>query len=131
MAHFAEIDANNKVKRVIVVSNDACGGGVYPESDTIGAMFCHNLLGGTWKQTSYNNNFRKRYAGIGFEFDATNDCFWTPKPYASWSTNTTTLEWEAPVTKPDGNYEWDEDAYQADTANPKTAGWVAIYLPEA
>jgi hypothetical protein len=126
MAHFAEIDANNIVKRVIVVSNDDCGGGTYPGSDSVGAAFCNNLLGGTWKQTSYNSNFRKRYAGKGFEFDATNDCFWSPQPYASWSKNTTTLEWEAPITKPDGDYYWDEDAYQADTADPKTAGWVAV-----
>lgn len=130
MAHFAEIDANNIVKRVIVVSNDDCNGGTYPGSEASGAAFCHNLLGGTWKQTSYNSNFRKRYAGKGFEFDATNDCFWSPQPYASWSKNTTTLEWEAPITKPDGEYEWDEDAYQADTADPKTAGWVAMDAPE-
>jgi hypothetical protein len=104
MAHFAEIDANNKVKRVIVVSNSDCGGGTYPGSDPIGAAFCNNLLGGTWKQTSYNSNFRKRYAGKGFEFDATNDCFWPPQPYASWSKNTETLEWEAPIAKPDGDY---------------------------
>jgi hypothetical protein len=122
MAHFAEIDANNKVKRVIVVSNDDCGGGTYPGSDPIGAAFCNNLLGGTWKQTSYNSNFRKRYAGKGYEFDAVNDCFWAPQPYASWTKNTTTLEWEAPIAKPDGDYIWDEEAYQADN----TQGWVAI-----
>jgi|DEB0MinimDraft_10_1074344.scaffolds.fasta_scaffold173550_2 hypothetical protein len=122
MAHFAEIDANNRVKRVIVVSNSDCGGGTYPGSDPIGAAFCNNLLGGTWKQTSYNSNFRKRYAGKGYEFDAVNDCFWAPQPYASWTKNTTTLEWEAPIAKPDGDYIWDEEAYQADN----TQGWVAI-----
>ena len=130
MAHFAEIDANNRVKRVIVVSNSDCGGGTYPGSDPIGAAFCNNLLGGTWKQTSYNSNFRKRYAGKGFEFDAVNDCFWPPQPYASWTKNTETLEWEAPIAKPEGDYIWDEEAYQADTADPKTEGWVAMDVPE-
>jgi hypothetical protein len=127
MAHFAEIDANNIVKRVIVVSNDDCGGGTYPGSDPIGAAFCQNLLGGTWKQTSYNSNFRKRYAGKGFKYDADLDMFITPQPYASW-TLSSEGDWEAPVAKPDdGNeYIWNEDAYQADN----TAGWEALDMPE-
>jgi hypothetical protein len=114
MAHFAEIDANNIVKRVIVVSNDDCNGGEYPSSDAPGAAFCRNLLGGTWKQTSYNSNFRKRYAGKGYSFDATNDCFWPPQPYPSWTKNTETLEWEAPVERPEGDYEWNEETQQWD-----------------
>ena len=126
MAHFAEIDANNIVQRVIVVSNDDCGGGIYPGSEAIGSEFCSQLLGGTWKQTSYNSNFRKNYAGKGFEFDVANDCFWSPQPYASWTKNTTTLAWESPITKPEGDYVWDEEAYQADN----TTGWNAISLAE-
>jgi hypothetical protein len=127
MAHFAEIDANNIVKRVIVVSNDDCNGGDFPGSEASGAAFCHNLLGGTWKQTSYNSNFRKRYAGKGFEYDADLDMFITPQPYASW-TLSSEGDWEAPVAKPDdGNeYIWNEDAYQADN----TAGWEALDMPE-
>lgn len=121
MAHFAEINANNIVKRVIVVSDDDCGGGTYPGSDPIGATFCNNLLGGTWKQTSYNNNFRKRYAGKGFKYDADLDMFITPQPYASWTLNFEG-DWEAPVAKPDdGNeYIWNEN----------TQSWDVLDTPE-
>ena len=113
MAHFAEIDENNVVTRVIVVSNDDCGGGDYPESDAIGAAFCTNLLGGTWKQTSYNNNFRVRYAGAGYTFDAERDAFIAPKPFPSWSLNEDTLDWEAPVPRPaEGLWFWDEEGQQ-------------------
>ena len=110
MAHFAELNEDNIVTRVIVVSNDDCGGGDYPASDAIGASFCHNLLGGTWKQTSYNNNFRKRYAGIGYTFREDIDAFVAPKPYPSWLLNTSTFQWQAPVPYPnDGKmYYWDE-----------------------
>lgn len=78
MAHFAEIK-NNIVERVIVVSNDNCGGGTFPESEVVGQEFLASLgLTGEWKQTSYNNNFRGTYAGIGFTFDGTN--FICPPP---------------------------------------------------
>jgi len=109
MAHFAQIDDNNVVTQVIVVSNDDCGGGEYPASDSVGAAFCTNLLGGTWKQTSYNNNFRVRYAGIGYTFREDLDAFIPPKPYPSWSLNEETAEWEAPVAKPEGHaWMWNE-----------------------
>jgi hypothetical protein len=78
MAHFAEIK-NNIVERVIVVSNDDCGGGTFPESEPIGQAFIASLgLAGEWRQTSYNNNFRVRYAGIGYTFDADLDEFTAP-----------------------------------------------------
>lgn len=119
MAHFAEIDDNNVVTRVIVVSNDDCGGGNYPESDPIGAAFCANLLGGTWKQTSYNNNFRKRYAGIGYTFDAELDAFIAPKPYPSWTLNEETADWEPPVARPEeGMWTWDEANQEWDEVTP-------------
>ena len=119
MAHFAEIDDNNVVTRVIVVSNDDCGGGNYPESDPIGAAFCTNLLGGTWKQTSYNNNFRKRYAGIGYTFDAELDAFIAPKPYPSWTLNEETADWEPPVARPEeGMWTWDETNQEWDEVTP-------------
>jgi len=115
MAHFAQINSDNVVTQVIVVSNGDCGGGDYPESDTIGAAFCTNLLGGTWKQTSYNANFRKRYAGIGYTFNADLDAFVAPKPYPSWTLNETTADWEAPVAKPaEGNWTWNEASQQWD-----------------
>lgn len=109
MAHFAQINENGIVTQVIVVSNDDCGGGDYPESDPIGAAFCHNLLGGTWKQTSYNNNFRGRYAGIGYTFNEELDAFVAPQPYPSWTLNEETADWEAPVARPEeGSWTWDE-----------------------
>jgi len=109
MAHFAQINSDNVVTQVIVVSNDDCGGGDYPESDAVGAAFCTNLLGGTWKQTSYNNNFRVRYAGIGYAFDEDLDAFIAPKPYPSWTLNEETADWEAPVARPEeGAWAWNE-----------------------
>lgn len=75
MAHFAEIDENNIVLRVIVVSNEDCGNLEFPESEPIGAAFCTDLLGGVWKQTSYNNNFRGWFAGIGMVYDQELDEF--------------------------------------------------------
>ena len=115
MAHFAQINENNIVTQVIVVSNDDCGGGEYPTSDSVGAAFCTNLLGGTWKQTSYNNNFRKRYAGIGYTFNAELDAFVAPQPYPSWTLNAETADWEAPVAKPaEGSWTWNESTQQWD-----------------
>ncbi len=115
MAHFAQINSDNVVTQVIVVSNNDCGGGEYPESDAVGAAFCTNLLGGTWKQTSYNNNFRKRYAGIGYAFNAELDAFVAPKPYPSWTLNTETADWQAPVARPtEGNWTWNESSQQWD-----------------
>lgn len=110
MAHFAQIDENNIVLRVIVVSDDNCAGGNYPESEIAGAYFCNKLLGGTWKQTSYNNNFRKRYAGIGYTFDAENDMFIAPQPYPSWTLDSEG-DWQPPVSMPDDGkpYQWDEE----------------------
>ena len=66
MAHFAEITEGNVVSRVIVVDNNDCKDAEGNESESVGAAFCSNLLGGTWKQTSYNGNIRKNYAGIGY-----------------------------------------------------------------
>lgn len=110
MAHFAEIDENNKVLRVIVVSNDDCGGGTFPESEPIGLEFLTRLgFTGTWKQTSYNNNFRGRYASIGGVYIPEKDKFSHPKPFQSWGL-TIDDDWEAPVPKPleDGYWEWNE-----------------------
>lgn len=110
MAHFAEIDQFGKVKRVIVVSNADTSDASGVEKEHIGAAFCEKLFGGTWKQTSYNGNFRKNYAGIGYTYNADIDAFVPPQPYASWVLNNTTAQWEAPVAMPqDGKrYSWDE-----------------------
>jgi hypothetical protein len=78
MAHFAQVQ-NGIVHQVIVVSNDDCGGGDFPTSEAVGQAFIASLgLAGEWKQTSYNANFRSKYAGIGDTYDAVNDVFVAP-----------------------------------------------------
>ena len=105
MAHFAEIDSNNIVKRVIVV----------PDSEEAnGAAWCASLLGGTWVQTSYNANGnpdkRFNFAGIGYAYDPFLDAFIPPKPYSSWLLDEATCTWEAPVPMPPGGpWVWDEE----------------------
>jgi len=100
MAHFAEIDQNNVVLRVVVVDNKDTADASGVEKEHIGAAFLERLLGGTWKQTSYNANQRKNYAGIGYTFDAQRDAFIPPKPFNSWVLNETTCHWDAPVAMP-------------------------------
>lgn len=79
MAHFALIDDTNTVREVIVIANDDCGGGEFPESETIGQAFIASLgITGTWLQTSYHANFRGAYAGIGYTYDADTDTFSAP-----------------------------------------------------
>ena len=109
MAHFAQLE-NNIVTNVIVVSNQDILDENGQESEQKGIAFCSNLLGGTWKQTSYHARIRKNYAGIGYKYDATLDAFIPPQPFASWTLNNETAQWEAPVAMPtDGKqYTWDE-----------------------
>ena len=111
MAHFAEINSDNIVQRVIVVDNNDCKDAEGNESEAVGAAFCHNLLGGTWKQTSYNGNIRKNYAGIGYTFDEGRDAFIPPKPFSKWTLNEDTCQWEAPIAYPtDGErYTWNDN----------------------
>jgi hypothetical protein len=82
MAYFAELDNTNTVLRVISVSNDVCGEPTldFPDTEAAGRAFIANTLklGGVWKQTSYNANFRGKYAGIGDTYDAVNDVFVAP-----------------------------------------------------
>ena len=112
MAHFAELDNNNTVLRVIVVSNDDCKDASGNESEAVGAAFCERLLGGTWVQTSYNHNMRKQYAGIGYTYDADADVFVSPQPFPSWSLDEN-HDWQPPVPMPEGDedtsYYWSED----------------------
>ena len=122
MSHFAKIE-DGIVTTVIVAEQDYI-----------------DTLAGTWIQTSYNtrggvhygqdNNpdggvaLRKNYAGIGMIYDSVKDAFYTSKPYASWTLDNTTCQWEAPIVYPDDDklYKWDEDLYQSDN----TKGWVEI-----
>jgi len=110
MAHFAELDSNNVVLRVIVVGDKDTADVNGNEVESIGVSFCQKLLGGNWKQTSYNGNKRKNYAGVGYTYDAAIDAFVPPKPYPSWVLNNETAQWVAPVPMPtDGKkYTWDE-----------------------
>lgn len=110
MAHFAELGLNNTVLRVIVVHNNELLDENGVEQEQKGVDFCRNLLGGTWVQTSYNGNFRKNFAGIGYTYDSERDAFIPPKFYASWVLNEEVCQWEAPVPMPeDGVYVWNED----------------------
>ncbi len=142
MAHFAQLDDNNVVTQVIVVSNDDTSDSNGVETESIGVAFCQKLLGAStnWKQTSYNNNFRGNYAGIGMKYltnQATlgvgsTDIFIGDKPYTSWVLSTTKAQYEppsnpgaAPALTSDEQaankyYVWNESNYDAD---PATA-WV-------
>lgn len=110
MAHFAQLDENNVVTQVIVVHNNDCLDANGNESEAVGAAFCQSLLGGNWKQTSYNGNIRKNYAGIGYTYNPSIDAFVPPQPYASWTLNND-VKWEAPTPMPtDGKrYSWNEE----------------------
>ena len=110
MAHFAQLDENNVVTQVIVVHNNELLDENGIEQESKGIAFCQSLLGGNWVQTSYNSNFRKNYAGIGFTYDRQRDAFIPPKPFASWILNESTCLWESPVLRPDNGerHYWDE-----------------------
>jgi hypothetical protein len=110
MAHFARIDENGVVQQVVVVNNKDTSDASGVEKEHIGAAHLEKILGGTWKQTSYNGNIRKNYAGIGYSYDAQRDAFIPPKPFNSWVLNESTAQWEAPTPMPiDGKmYSWDE-----------------------
>ena len=95
MAHFAELDENNVVLQVIVVHNNELKGANGVEYENKGVEFCSSLFGHTnWVQTSYNNNIRKQFAGVGFTYDDVNDIFVAPQPYPSWSLDDNS-DWQA------------------------------------
>jgi len=111
MAHFAELDADSIVVRVLVIPNEQENRGHDYLATDLG-------LGGTWVQTSYNARIRKNYAGIGYKFDSVRDAFIPPKPFASWVLNEDTCNWDAPVARPEDDkmYTWDE----------ATTSWVEV-----
>jgi hypothetical protein len=111
MAHFAQIDEQGTVLTVIVVNNEDILDENGQESEAIGKQFCTDLLGGEWVQTSYNNNFRKQYASIGYSYNAEGDVFVCPQPFPSWSLDAN-FDWQAPVPMPGEDYIWDEDNQQ-------------------
>ena len=136
MAHFAELESKTDptgftsdthlfVKRVVVVCNDCVPSDEHADGET----WCVNFFGGgTWKQTSYNNNFRKQYAGIGMRYDASKNKFISRQPYKSWSLDGNN-DWQAPITYPSTTsgsgffyrISWNETKYQADN----DTGWEA------
>ena len=142
MAHFAQLDENNVVTQVIVVSNDDCSDSNGTESESIGVAFCQKLLGAetNWKQTSYNENMRGNYAGIGYTYMenvatlgvGSTDIFIAPQPHASWTVGVATASWYPPANpgsqpaltdeerEAGKYYVWNESNYQSD---PATA-WV-------
>ena len=108
MSHWAEIDENKIVLRVTVGNND--------EPDE-GYQWLIDNLGGTWIKTSYNNNIRKQYAGIGYTYDSVNDVFIVPQPHPSWTLDEN-FDWQPPTTYPedDGIYNWNESTLSWDLA---------------
>ena len=142
MAHFAKLDANNIVTQVIVVNNDDATDSSGVESEAIGVAFCQKLLGSgtTWKQSSYNGNFRGNYAGVGMTYMsdvrtlgvASTDIFIDPQPHPSWTVGINTASRYPPTPPGDApalttaeenagkSYNWNESNYQS---NPSTA-WV-------
>ena len=113
MAHFAEINENNTVTRVIVINNTELLDNEQ-ESEEKGIDFCESLYGHrNWVQTSYNSNIRYNFAGIGHTWDPDNNAFYAPQPFPSWSLNQTTFIWEPPVAipteHPTDRYHWNEE----------------------
>lgn len=109
MAHFAKLDKNNFVIEVHCVANEALDS---QNEEASGIAFLTEWSGGytNWKQTSYNNKIRKRYAGIGYSYDAVNDVFIAPQPFASWSVDQN-FDWQPPTPRPEeGRWYWDEDS---------------------
>jgi len=111
MAHFAELDDNNIVLRVLVIANKELLDENGNESEAKGVEFCQSLFGGRWVQTSYNSNFRKQLAAIGGTYNSEKDAFVLPQTHPKWTLNPDTLDWEPPTPYPnDGNhYVWRED----------------------
>ena len=117
MAHFAKIGLNNKVINVVSVHNNELKDANGVEQEVLGVQFLEGTTGWSlWKQTSYNANLRKNFAGIGYTYDEDRDAFIPPKPFNSWVLNETTCVYNAPVAKPDdGNeYHWNEENQQWD-----------------
>jgi len=113
MAHYAKLDATHNVINVHVLNNAVITDGEGNEQEQLGVDFLTQLHGGEgwYKQTSYNGNFRKNYAGIGYTYDKSRDAFMPPKPYSSWILNEDTCRWDAPIAMPndDQRYIWNEE----------------------
>jgi len=118
MAHFAELNSENKVIAILKVENSVITDENNKEQESLGVVFLKNLFGSDkiYKQTSYNNTFRKNYARLGDTYDETRNAFISDKPFISWILNEDTCRYESPVPHPDPNgletgfvYNWDEE----------------------
>ena len=146
MAHFAQLDSNNIVERIIVITNDDSGGGDL-DTEASGIAFCKNHCGDSssvWKQTSYNDNFRGNFAGVGHTYMtgvrtlgvASTDIFIDQQPFPSWSIGINTATWYSPIgempirtqseIEANKRYYWDEAAYQVDN----NVGWALTTYPD-
>jgi hypothetical protein len=118
MAYFAKLGTGNIVEQVISINNAVITDANGVEQEQLGIDFINKLYNtrDVWKQTSYNNNIRKNYAGIGYQYDQTRDAFIPPKPFNSWILNEDTCRWEAPVAMPqdDNRYAWNESTLSWD-----------------
>lgn len=132
MAHFAQLDENNVVTQVIVVSNEDTSDSNGLEVEEIGVAFCKKLLGADtrWKKTSYNNNMRVRYAGIGYTYNEELDAFIPPKPFASWVLNEETASWVSPVGDAPALTEEEITAGSSYNWNEESGAW-ELFTPEA
>jgi hypothetical protein len=121
MAHFAQIDENNKVTQVVVTDNN------HPDGDE-GYQFLVDSLGGTWIKTSYNSGIRKRFAGVGMTYDATKDEFIPIKPFPSWHWSDEEDGWAPPVPMPqereDAKTLWNEESQSWQYISRKTGALV-------
>lgn len=129
MAHYAILDKNNNtVVNVVVVDTESTIDENGIEREELGVEICRKVLNDPdirAVRTSYNNNIRVRYAGIGYTYDENLDVFIPPQPFPSWTLNTSTADWEPPVPKPsnqseDGFYRWDEDSLN----------WIFVEVPK-
>ena len=121
MAHFCKLGVGNIVEAVHLVKNEVITDNTGNEQQQLGVDFLNNLYGtrDVWKQTSYNGNFRKNYAGKGYTYDQERDAFIPPKPFNSWTLNEETCLWEAPTAYPDDGkfYNWNEENQTWDEIN--------------
>ena len=118
MAYFAKLGTGNIIEQVISINNSVITDANGVEQEQLGVDFINKLYNtrDVWKQTSYNNNIRKNFAGIGYQYDQSRDAFIAPKPFNSWILNEDTCLWNAPVVMPidDNKYKWNEQTLSWD-----------------
>tara|TARA_R110000868_G_scaffold383116_1_gene649845 strand:- start:214 stop:693 length:480 start_codon:yes stop_codon:yes gene_type:complete len=130
MAHFAQLNENNEVISVFVVSNLTIIDEAGNENEDLGIQFLKSMAGENtiWKQTSYNNNFRKNYAGIGYTYDESRDAFIPPKFFDNWILNEDTCRWSPPILQPELTSEQKFQGYFYDW-NQETSIWELSQYP--